>query len=111
QVFYYDETTGIASLDPAFAKNQSILWAVNQLYNGLVETDSNLHIVPCLAKSWEVSTDHLQYIFHMRTDVFFHDNEAFENGKGRRMNASDVVFSYQRLIDPATASPGAWIFN
>ncbi len=111
QVFYYNETTGIASLDPAFAKNQSILWAVNQLYNSLVETDSNLHIVPCLAKSWEVSTDRLQYIFHLRTDVFFHDNEAFENRKGRRMIASDVVFSFQRLIDPATASPGAWIFN
>ena len=111
QVFYYNETTGIASLDPAFAKNQSILWAVNQLYNGLVETDSNLHIVPCLAKSWEVSADRLEYIFHLRTDVFFHDNDAFETGKGRRMTASDVVFSFQRLIDPATASPGAWIFN
>jgi len=111
QVFYYNETTGIASLDPAFAKNQSILWAVNQLYNGLVETDSNLHIVPCLAKSWEVSADRLQYIFHLRTDVFFHDNDAFETGKGRRMNASDVVFSFQRLIEPSTASPGAWIFN
>jgi peptide/nickel transport system substrate-binding protein len=70
QVFHYNETTGIASLDPAFAKNQSILWAVNQLYNGLVETDSNLHIVPCLAKSWDVSVDRLQYIFHLRTDVF-----------------------------------------
>ena len=31
--------TGIASLDPAFAKNQSIMWAVHQLYNTLVEVD------------------------------------------------------------------------
>ena len=39
QVFHYNEQTGIATLDPAFAKNQSIMWAVHQLYNTLVETD------------------------------------------------------------------------
>ena len=111
QVFYYNEATGIASLDPAFAKNQSILWAVNQLYNTLVETDTGLRIVPSLATGWEVSADHLQYTFHLRRDVFFHDHPAFEKGKGRRMTADDVVYSFQRLMDPATASPGAWIFN
>ncbi len=49
QVFHYNEATGIATLDPAFAKNQSIIWAVHQLYNTLVETDNELHIVPSLA--------------------------------------------------------------
>ena len=42
-IFHYNESTGIASIDPAFAKNQSIMWAVHQLYNTLVEVDSNLH--------------------------------------------------------------------
>lgn len=45
-VFYYNESTGIATLDPAFAKNQSIMWAIHQVYNTLVEIDSNLNIVP-----------------------------------------------------------------
>ncbi len=111
QVFYYNEATGIASLDPAFAKNQSILWAVNQLYNTLVETDTGLRVVPSLATHWEISPDHLMYTFHLRNDVYFHDNPVFENGKGRKMTAKDVVFSFRRLMDPATASPGAWIFN
>lgn len=111
QVFYYNEATGIASLDPAFAKNQSIIWAVNQLYNTLVETDSLLRVVPSLATRYEVSEDRLRYRFHLRTDVYFHDNDAFELGKGRQLKASDVVFSFRRIIDPATASPGAWIFN
>jgi peptide/nickel transport system substrate-binding protein len=111
KVFRYNETTGIASLDPAFAKNQSIIWPVHQLFNTLVETDSNLNIVPSLAYRWEVSEDRLTYIFHLRNDVFFHDNEAFPQGKGRKMTAYDVVYSYQRIIDPATASSGAWIFN
>src|SRR3982751_3829097 len=75
KIFHYNEVTGIASLDPAFAKNQSVMWAIHQLYNTLIETDDNLNMVPSLAKTWEVSADRTQYIFHLRTDVFFHDNE------------------------------------
>lgn len=110
-VFHYNETTGIASLDPAFAKNQSIMWAVHQLYNTLVEVDQNLNIVPSLAKSWDVSDDRLVWTFHLRDDVFFHDDPVFPDGKGRKMTASDVVYSLLRIIDKETASPGAWIFN
>ena len=111
KVFYYNESDGIATLDPAFAKNRSTIWPDHQLYNTLVETDSQLNIVAALARSWEVSPDKKTWTFHLRTDVFFHDNEAFPGGKGRRMVAADVVYSFERLIDPATASSGAWIFN
>ena len=110
-VFRYNEQTGIATLDPAFAKNQSIIWAVHQIYNTLVETDNHLRIVPSLAKNWEVSEDRLSYIFHLRTDVFFQDNAAFPLGKGRKMIAKDVEYSFKRIIDKNTASSGAWIFN
>lgn len=110
-VFHYNEANGIATLDPAFAKNQSIIWAVHQLYNTLVETDTALHIVPSLALRWAISEDRKTYTFHLRQDVFFHDNVIFPNGKGRRMTAADVAFSFQRIADPATASSGAWIFN
>jgi len=111
KVFTYNETSGITTLDPAFAKNQSVMWAVHQLYNTLFEVDSNLHIVPSLAKKWEISDDKKTYTFYLRDDVFFHDNIAFENGKGRKMNAADVVYSLQRIMDKQTASSGAWIFN
>ena len=110
-IFHYNEQTGIASLDPAFAKNQSIIWAVHQLYNTLVETDKNLNIAPSVAKSWEISKDRLTYTFHLRSDVFFHDDNAFAAGKGRQLIARDVVYSFSRIIDRQTASPGAWIFN
>jgi oligopeptide transport system substrate-binding protein len=111
QVFYYNEQSGIASLDPAFAKNQSIMWAVHQIFNTLVETDASLNIVPSLAKNWDVSGDRLMYTFHLRTDVFFHDNDAFPGRRGRRMTAHDVAYSFQRIVDRKTASSGAWIFN
>ena len=110
-VFSYNETTGIATLDPAFAKNQSIMWAVHQVYNTLVEIDTGLNIRPSLAHSWEISADRKVYTFHLRKDVRFHNDAAFPDGKGRLLTAADVVFSLQRIIDPKTASSGAWIFN
>jgi len=110
-IFHYNEQSGIATLDPAFAKNQSIIWAVHQIYNTLIQTDDSLHLIPSLAKSWDISTDNLTFTFHLRNDVFFQDNDAFPNGKGRKMIADDVVYSFNRIIDKNTASSGAWIFN
>jgi peptide/nickel transport system substrate-binding protein len=58
-----------------------------------------------------VSPDGLRYRFFLRRDVYFHDAPQFAGGKGRRMVASDVVYSFRRLVDPAVASSGAWVFN
>lgn len=101
----------LESLDPAFAKDQYMMWTANMMYNTLVATDGQLHLSQSLAKSWTISDDGLTYTFILRNDVNFHDNPAFENGKGRRMTAADVVYSFNRITDPLTASPGAWIFN
>jgi oligopeptide transport system substrate-binding protein len=111
KIFHYNESSGIASLDPAFAKSQAVMWAVHQLYNTLVEVDSNMQIAPSLAKSWEFTEGNLQIIFHLRTDVFFMDDACFAGGKGRRLTAEDVVYSFGRMTDKAVASPGGWIFN
>jgi oligopeptide transport system substrate-binding protein len=110
-VFRYNEAANITTLDPAFARDQTIIWATNQIYNGLVQLNDRMEILPCIARSWDISTSGLEYTFHLRQDVFFHDNAAFTRGKGRRVVARDVVFSYNRIIDPKVASPGAWIFN
>lgn len=111
QIFHYNQPEGIASLDPAFAKNQSIMWAVHQLYNTLVEVDEQLHVKPALCKYWQISPDRLTYTFVLRNDVFFHDNAVFAGGKGRKMTAADVQYSLSRIMNKKTASPGAWIFN
>ncbi len=108
-VFRYNESAGISSLDPAFARNQANIWAVNQLFNGLVQFDDQLQPQPCIARSWEISPDGKTYTFHLRNDVFFHENEIFE-GKTRKVVAQDFVYSLNRIVDPKLASPGAWIF-
>ena len=110
-VFRYNESAGITSLDPAFARNQANIWAVNQLYTGLVQLDSSLGIQPSIARDWEISEDGKTYTFHLREDVFFHDDACFSNGKGRQVTAHDVEFSLKRLADPKLASPGAWVMG
>ncbi|HJW17913.1 MAG TPA: ABC transporter substrate-binding protein [Flavisolibacter sp.] len=110
-IFHYNESTGIASIDPAFAKNQSIMWPVHQLYNTIVEVDNNLNIVPSLATRWTISEDKTIYTFYLRNDVYFHDDPCFSGGKGRKFTAGDVEYSLKRIMDKSLASPGAWIFN
>lgn len=90
----------VTSLDPAEARNFENLWVDNQLYNGLIQTGDSFSIKPCIAKSWEISNDGLTYFFHLRTDVYFQDNEVFPNGKGRKVTAKDFVFTFNRLLDP-----------
>ena len=60
-MFRYNEHSNITSLDPAFAKDQRNIWAVNQLFNGLVQLDDSLLIQPDLAKSWTISNDGRKY--------------------------------------------------
>lgn len=109
KVFKYNESTGISSTDPAYAKDQANIWCVNHLYNGLVQLDNNLNIQPSIAKNWTISSDGLTYIFNLRNDVYFIEDKCFVSK--RKLIASDIVYSFNRLLDPKIASPGAWIFR
>jgi len=110
-IFKYNESAGINSLDPAFSKDQASVWAVSQLFNGLVQLDNNLNINPCIAKSWIVSPNSLVYKFVLRDDVFFHDHKNFKDSKGRKVTAYDFEFSFSRILDNDIASPGRWVFT
>ncbi|MCW8896809.1 MAG: ABC transporter substrate-binding protein [Flavobacteriales bacterium] len=111
KVFRYNEAAGITSLDPAFSRNPENIWACNHIYNGLLEMDDQLKVQASIAKSWEISEDGKTYTFYLRNNVYFHDNEQFENGKGRKVTAHDFVYSFNRILDSKVASPGTWIFN
>lgn len=109
-VFRYNESAGISSLDPAVAYNLENMWAVNQLFDGLVELDSNMVPVPHIASSWSILDSGKHYQFQLRDDVYFHDNACFPDSIGRRVVAEDFVFSFGRIISDETASPGKWVF-
>ncbi|MGB3343865.1 MAG: ABC transporter substrate-binding protein [Aequorivita sp.] len=117
-VFRYNEHGNIPSLDPAFARNPQAIWPDNQLYNGLVQLDDSLNIQPDIAKSWEINDSTLTYTFHLRDNVFFHQNIAFAlrtlnnpTSYTRKVVAEDFVYSFNRLTDEKVASPGSWVMN
>ena len=111
QIFHYNESSGILSLDPAFSSGQSTIWPCNQLYNGLVDMDDQLRVVPAIAKSWTISEDGKTYTFVLRDDVQFHQTDFFPFDGPRYVTAADFVYSLGRILDPEVASPGAWIFQ
>lgn len=110
-IFRYNESAGINTLDPAFAKDQAHIWVCSQLYNSLVQLDSNLEVQPAVAKSWTISSDGRTYTFTLRNDVYFHKNALLGRDSTRRVVAADVLYSLNRILDPKVASPGRWIFS
>lgn len=107
--FRYNAGNKINSLDPVYARTQDDIWACKQLFNGLVQLDTLLIPQPCIAKKWAVDSNGLRYVFTLREDVFFHSNADFK--VAHRVMASDFVYSFNRLLDPKTASPGRWVFQ
>lgn len=80
------------NLDPHVAIDIESMQVCDLLYENLVcYAASTTEIEPKLAKSWELSEDQLTWIFHLQTDVIFHD--------GTPLNAAAVVFSFQRQMD------------
>ncbi|MGI6457797.1 MAG: ABC transporter substrate-binding protein [bacterium] len=105
-----NEAADPSSLDPVRTGESAAHNISMQFYDGLMEFDNDLNLQHCLAESYEVSEDNLTYTFHLRKGVKFHDNPCFPDGRGREMVASDVKYSYQRVVDPKNLPRGAWIF-
>lgn len=110
-VFSYNEMAGITSLDPAAAGNFENIWPVNQLFNGLLQMDDALNVIPCIAKKYSISEDGLTYTFNLRNDVYFHNSICFDSGKGRKVVAKDFVFSFNRLFDARLSSATTLLAN
>lgn len=99
-------------LDPVIVDSKHASDMVTQVYDKLVDLDDDtLRLVPALATSWEASEDGRSYTFTLRSDVYFQDHEVFEGGKGRRMTAEDVKYSFERICDQRAESKSFWAFR
>ena len=91
------------TLDPAFLMDTYATAVAQQLFDGLVQFDADLNVVPSIAKFWEASHDGLVWTFHLRQGVTFHH--------GREVRADDFVYTFTRLLHPRTASPRSWLLQ
>ncbi|MEL6123868.1 MAG: ABC transporter substrate-binding protein, partial [Bacteroidota bacterium] len=109
-VLHYNQHNNITSLDPAYAKSQNNIWAVNHIYSTLLDLDDSLRIVPGLAHTWESSEDGRRHTFYLRSDVLYQDDPCFKDDSDRTLTAEDVKYSYERLMDTTLNAPGSWVF-
>lgn len=92
------------NLDPAFAGGVQTGAMVAKLFDGLMRYDyETTDVVPNLAASVDINEDATVFTFHLHEGVPFHD--------GSILSASDVKYSFERVVDPATAGPLAWVFT
>ncbi len=83
-------------LDPQQESAASGKMVLGNIFEKLVALDTNMEIVPELAKDWDISDDGLTYTFYLEDGVEFHD--------GTPLTADAVKFTFERLLDPDTGS-------
>ncbi len=109
-MFHYNQPNIITSLDPAYAKTQNNYWAVDHIFNQLLDISDSLEFIPELALKFSVSHDGRTYTFNLRTDVWFHQDSCFGSEKTRKMTSMDVAYSFKRLMSKELNAPGRWVF-
>ncbi|TCQ77497.1 oligopeptide transport system substrate-binding protein [Raoultella ornithinolytica] len=87
-----------SSLDPHKVESDVEFNIISDLFEGLVSVSPEGEIQPRLAAKWE-NKDNTVWTFHLRPGVTWSDGTA--------ITAQDIVWSWQRLVSPATASPYA----
>lgn len=99
KVLGYEWSGEKQSMDPAVFNSSDDAYHLYAVYNRLVDVDENYNVLPELATEWKASDDGLTWTFKLRQGVKFHSGKDF--------TAKDVVYTFQRLIDPKTASAAA----
>ena len=84
------------TIDPSINVTSDAVFYLTHTFEGLVEKDDNGKLIPGVAESWEISDDGLTYTFKLRTNTKWTD--------GQIVKANDFVYSWQRVVNPATGS-------
>lgn len=100
KTFVYCMEASPSFFNPQFGTDGPTLDASGQaIFNRLTDFQpGETNVVPSLAEKWDVSEDGKTYTFHLRKGVKFHETKDFK--PSRDFNADDVLFSFNRQLDP-----------
>ncbi len=90
------------TLDPHLVTDVTSAEYIVEIFSGLVTLSPELEVIPDIAERWEVDETGTVYTFYLRKDVKFHD--------GKPVTAQDFKWSFERALDPKTASPVASLY-
>ncbi|MCK3654473.1 peptide transporter [Pasteurellaceae bacterium Macca] len=100
KTFVYCSEASPSFFSPALGTDGATLDASSRpIFNRLTTFEKGTtNVIPALAEKWEISADGKEYLFHLRKGVKFHTAKDFK--PSRDFNADDVVFSFNRQLDP-----------
>lgn len=85
-------------INPLLASNNDVDLDISRIvFSGLLKYDKNLNLVEDLAESYQISDDKKTYTFRLRDNLTWHD--------GEKLDADDVVFTFETILDPEFKSP------
>ncbi len=89
------------TLDPHKAGVYTSSQIIDNIFSKLIYVDQELNFTPGLASSWTQTSD-TEWEFTLVENAVFHNDEPF--------TSADVLFTFNRILDPATASPAGLVF-
>lgn len=96
-------TAEITSLDLSKIYDKTSFIQIDETFEGLYRYDANGHVEPALATKTKVSKDGKTYVINIR------HNAKWSNGDP--VTAEDFVYSWQRAVNPKTASQYTYLFD
>ncbi len=102
QILHKGNGPEVQDLDPHLVNGVGAFSVIRALLEGLVSEDPHdLHPIPGVAESWEISPDGKLYTFHLRKEARWSNGEP--------VTSHDFLNSYRRILSPAIASPVAYM--
>jgi len=111
----------IETIDPALSETSSSNQIIAELFIGLThQNEETAAVIPGIAESWDISEDGRTYTFNLIPEIpwvrYNAETSAVEqvmdeSGNPRYVTAQDMVYGWGRTLDPATASPYAYVLS
>jgi len=98
-------TDPVQTLDPLKILYSSDWKVASNIFEALVTLNNKNEIIPELAESYSINENKLLYTFKLKKNVYFHDSPCFKNGQGRKLNAEDIKYTFERLAKKNNAFP------
>jgi len=86
----------IKTFDPGLSTDLPSIFAIDNVFTGLVQLNDKLQVVPQLAASYSMGSDGFTWTFKLKPNLKFSD--------GTPLTSQDVVYSIDRALQPATKS-------
>ncbi len=90
--------TYLGNIDPPKAPHDWVFYGLSNLYSMMFRLNFG-DPTGDIVETWELSEDGAVYTFHLRDNIYWHDgNEIFAEGEARRVDAHDVVYTFERQM-------------